>query len=83
MMDKLIDSRDYVLGTETNRITQFTFEMDRFLLEWPAINYPKQEIAHGFKSLTQYKAVADKDLRNSQSIIRFQATTEPPFRNIK
>ena len=83
MMDKLIDSRGYVLGAETNRITQFTFEVDRFLLEWPAINYPKQEIAHGFKGLTEYKAVADEDLCDAQSIVWFQATTEPPFRNIK
>ena len=83
MMDKLIDSRGYVLGAETNRITQFTFEMDIFLLEWPVINDPKQEIAHGFKSLTEDKAVADEDLRDAQSIVWFQTTTEPPFRNIE
>jgi hypothetical protein len=57
--------------------------MDIFLLEWPVIDYPKQEIAHGFKGLTKYKAVADEDLRDAQSIVWFQATTEPPFRNIE
>jgi len=52
-------------------------------LEWPVINDPKQEIAHGFKSLAEYKAVADEDLRDAQSIVWFQTTTEPPFRNIE
>jgi hypothetical protein len=55
--------------------------MDIFLLEWPFMDHSKQEIGQGFKGLTNHKAVADEDLCDAQSIVWFQATTEPPFRN--
>jgi hypothetical protein len=57
--------------------------MNIFPLEWPIINHVKEKIGHGFKRLTNHKAVADEDLRDAQSIVWFQATTEPPFRNIE
>jgi uncharacterized protein (DUF427 family) len=52
-------------------------------LEWPFTDHPKQEIGHGFKGLTKYKAVGDEDVSEAQSIVWFQATAEPSFRNIE
>jgi hypothetical protein len=57
--------------------------MNMFPLEWPIMNHVEEKIGQGFKRLTNHKAVADEDLRDAQSIVWFQATTEPPFRNIE
>ena len=83
MMDQLIYSGDCVPAAKTNCITQFTLEIDIFLFEWAVIDHLKQEMGHGFKGFAKYKAVADEDVSEAQSIVWFEAATEPSFRNIE
>jgi hypothetical protein len=65
MMDEFVHSMSRVPGATTNCITQFTFEMNMFPLEWPIMNHVEEKIGQGFKRLTNHKAVADEDLRDA------------------